>query len=272
MSAFALTVEDAYRVHQVASAFDEADAYSRLIDAPSLFAIKTPLTIGIPDSASIKFFGDDAQAASFAEGVALLEAAGHTIEPVDFSPFYAIAEMLYEGAWVAERNSVIEKLMASDPEAILPVTRKIVGKANDLSATDAFRGFYRLKELSRKVEPLLKRLDLLCVPTIRPSTRSPIWKPIRSRQTPTSVPTPISSTCSTCADWPCRSRHERTDAPAASPCWPHPARMPCLPPCPPVSNRPETARSARQAGPDPKERPCPISLPVISSWPSAERI
>ena len=166
ISAFALTIEDAYRVHQVASAFDEADAYSRPIDAPSLFAIKTPLTIGIPDSASIKFFGDDVQAASFAEGVALLEAAGHTIEPIDFSPFYAIAEMLYEGAWVAERNSVIDKLMASDPEAILPVTRKIVGKANDLSATDAFKGFYRLKELSREVEPLLKRLDLLCVPTI----------------------------------------------------------------------------------------------------------
>ncbi len=166
ISAFALTVEDAYRVHQVASGFDEKDAYARAIEAPGLFAIKAPLRIGIPDSNSIKFFGDDIQAASFAEGVALLQAAGHTVEPLDFAPFYAIAEMLYEGAWVAERNSVIDKLMADDPDAILPVTRKIVGKANDLSATDAFRGFYRLKELSRKVEPLLARLDVLAVPSI----------------------------------------------------------------------------------------------------------
>ncbi|WP_316861714.1 allophanate hydrolase [uncultured Cohaesibacter sp.] len=166
ISAFALTVEDAYRVHQVACGFDEKDAYSKAIEAPGLFSIKTPLTIGIPNKDSIKFMGDDAQAASFAQGIALLEAAGHKVEPLDFTPFYDIAEMLYEGAWVAERNSVIEQLMADDPEAILAVTRKIVGKANNLTATDAFRGFYRLRELSRKVEPLLDRLDLLCVPSI----------------------------------------------------------------------------------------------------------
>jgi allophanate hydrolase len=85
---------------------------------------------------------------------------------VDFAPLYAVAAMLYDGAWVAERYTVIEDLLKSDPEAILPVTRKIIGKAESLSAADAFRGMYRLKELARLAEPALAGLDLLCVPTI----------------------------------------------------------------------------------------------------------
>jgi allophanate hydrolase len=61
---------------------------------------------------------------------------------------------------------VIEDLLKSDPDAILPVTRKIIGKAESLSAADAFRGMYRLKELARLTEPVLDGLDMLCVPTI----------------------------------------------------------------------------------------------------------
>ena len=49
---------------------------------------------------------------------------------------------------------------------MLPVTRQIICKAEQLSATDAFRGFYRLKDLARKVEGPLSDIDILCVPTI----------------------------------------------------------------------------------------------------------
>lgn len=166
ISIFALAVEDAYTAFQAAAGFDPADAYSKEIATPELFEPQTGRIIGVPDESSIRFFGDEQQAKSFSAALMLLEQAGHTIRPIDFTPLYAIADMLYEGAWVAERHSVIEDLLKSTPDAVLPVTRKIIGKAETLSATDAFRGFYRLKELSRAVEPLLADLDALCVPTI----------------------------------------------------------------------------------------------------------
>jgi allophanate hydrolase len=166
ISIFALTVEDAYAAYQAAAGYDDEDAYSRKIGTPDLSPVPPKLRIGIPDAASIEFFGDDVQAKSFADTVALLEANGAEIVEIDFKPLYDVAHMLYEGAWVAERHTVIEDLMRDTPEAVHPVTRQIVGAALNLSATDAFRGIYRLKELARKTEPVLAALDLLCVPTI----------------------------------------------------------------------------------------------------------
>ncbi|POF34283.1 allophanate hydrolase [Roseibium marinum] len=166
ISIFALTVEDAYCVFQCAAGYDAADAYSKVVPTPDLSPVPAKLRIGIPDAGSIEFCGDEAQAKSFSDSVALLEAEGAEIVEVDFTPFYDVAHMLYEGAWVAERHSVIEDLMRDAPEAVHPVTRKVVEAALDLSATDAFRGIYRLKELARKTEPVLASLDLLCVPTM----------------------------------------------------------------------------------------------------------
>jgi allophanate hydrolase len=166
ISIFALTVEDAYCVYQAAAGYDETDAYSRQIPVTAPAPVPPRLRIGIPDAGSIEFCGDEAQEKSFRDTVALLKADGAEIVEVDFTPFYDVAHMLYEGAWVAERHTVIEDLMRDNLEAVHPVTRKIVGAALDLSATDAFRGIYRLKELARKTEPVLAELDLLCVPTM----------------------------------------------------------------------------------------------------------
>jgi allophanate hydrolase len=166
ISIFALTVEDAYTAYQAAAGYDDADAYSRDIAAPAMSPVPSKLRIGIPDEGSIEFCGDAVQEQSFRDTVALLKAEGAEIIEIDFTPFYDVAHMLYEGAWVAERHTVIEELMNENLEAVHPVTRKIVGAALDLSATDAFRGFYRLKELARKTEPVLAELDLLCVPTM----------------------------------------------------------------------------------------------------------
>ena len=69
--------------------------------------------------------------------------------------------MLYEGAWLAERLSVIDDLFFNNPEALHPVTRQIIGGAEKLTAVDAFRGMYRLAELKRKTVPLLQQVDAL---------------------------------------------------------------------------------------------------------------
>lgn len=166
VSVFALTVDDAYAAFEVARGFDPADAYSKPLAHEPMTAPTKSLRIGVPDAASIEFFGDAVQQAAFDRDVALLKAGGAEIEYIDFEPLYAIARMLYEGAWVAERYTVIEDLLKTDPGAIHPVTKQIITHAESMSAADAFRGMYRLAELKRAAEPMLDGLDLLCVPTI----------------------------------------------------------------------------------------------------------
>lgn len=166
ISVFALTVDDAFAAFAVASAYDEADAYSKRFAALALAKPEKPLAIGVPDEKTRLFFGDDIQAASFAATCAELKRRGHEIVELDFTPLYQVAAMLYEGAWVAERYAATEAIMKERPEIMHPVTRQIIGGAEKLSAADAFKGIYRLADLRRKAEPMLEAVDCLCVPTI----------------------------------------------------------------------------------------------------------
>ena len=166
VSIFALTVEDAWRAFRAAAAFDRADPFARAAPTPPLAAPPPTTRVGVPDAASRRFFGDEAQAAAFDAALHDLAALGAEIVELDFEPFFEIAAMLYEGAWVAERLTVVEDLLARDPAALHPVTREIVVGAASLSAADAFRGIHRLAELKRRAAPALGAVDLLCTPSI----------------------------------------------------------------------------------------------------------
>ena len=166
ISIFALTVSDAWTVFNAAAGYDADDAYSRNLDIPPVTAPPRATRIGVPNAATREFFGDTVQADCFNTALRELNDAGGNIIELDFTPFYEVAELLYEGAWLAERLSVIDDLFFDNPEALHPVTRQIIGRARKLTAVDAFRGMYRLAELKRKTEPLLQQVDVLCVPTI----------------------------------------------------------------------------------------------------------
>lgn len=166
ISIFALTVGDAHTVLSTAAIHDRNDAYARAIRVTPISGLPPAFRVAIPDAATAEFFGDKEQMLAFERDVETLHTVGAEIVPIDFTPFHDIAAMLYQGAWVAERYTVIEELMARDPDAIHPVTRQIISTAEDLSAADAFRGFYRLRELVSLAEPELASVDLMAVPTI----------------------------------------------------------------------------------------------------------
>lgn len=166
ISIFALTVSDAYAVFEIANAYDAKDAYARRFTAGALTVAPSKMRVGIPDANSIEFFGDNVQKASFRQSVDILVQSGAEIIEIDFTPLYDVARMLYEGAWVAERYTVIEDLLKTNPDAVHPVTRAIVSKAETISSADAFRGMYRLQDLKRAAEPIMAAVDILCVPTI----------------------------------------------------------------------------------------------------------
>ena len=92
--------------------------------------------------------------------------AARAVREIDFGPFHAVAGMLYEGAWVAERVAAVGARLTEKPETLHPTTRAILEPGLKLSAVDAFEGHYRLKALRRDCEALLAQVEALCVPTI----------------------------------------------------------------------------------------------------------
>ena len=165
VSVFALTTEDAYEAFQAMAALDESDPYSKHFDMPALGATPPTLKIGVPAKKDRKFFGDEAMEASYEAALGMLSAEGHQIVEIPFDDFYAVADLLYEGAWVAERYAAIEDFIADHESALHPVTAKIILGARNLSAADAFKGLYALQAAKRKLAPVIDSVDIFCVPT-----------------------------------------------------------------------------------------------------------
>ncbi|WP_349435506.1 allophanate hydrolase [Pararhizobium sp. A13] len=165
VSIFTLTTDDAWTVFSVAAKHDPADAYSRSIPAIGYGPLPPVLTIGVPAKEDRQFFGDDAMEAAYAASLDMLATLGHRLVEVPFANFYATANLLYEGAWVAERYAAVKDFFDASEASFHPVTRKIYGGARSLSAADAFNGFYALQALKQRVAPVIASVDLFCVPT-----------------------------------------------------------------------------------------------------------
>jgi allophanate hydrolase len=164
VSIFATTVADAWKIERIAAAFDPADGYSRPIRLGS--AARSPVVrLGVPDAASIVLDSDIARSA-FEAALAAFPDFGVKAKPVDLTPFYAAAQRLYEGAWVAERYAAIRDFIEKQPEAVFPVTRQIIEGSRRFSAADAFADQYRLADLARTTNAVWNDIDVLVVPSM----------------------------------------------------------------------------------------------------------
>jgi allophanate hydrolase len=166
ISVFARDVAMAVRVTAAAAAYDVADAYSRALPAPVLSAPPPAFRVGVPKPEQRKFFGDDHAEAAFAADIARLATLGATVVELDFEPLHAVARLLYEGPWVAERYAATKPLIETNPEAFHPTTLKIIGGAKGLTAVSAFEASYRLADLRRVTAPIMGQVDVLAVPTV----------------------------------------------------------------------------------------------------------
>lgn len=166
VSVFALTVADAMAVASVAAGYDGDDPFSRPMPFQPEVLTRPALRLGVPDAASRLFFGDANAEAAFDASLALAEEGGARLVPVDMSPLFAVASLLYDGPWVAERYAGCRDFLSADIETLLPVTRRIISGAGRFSAVDAFVGRYRLAALAREAAPLWQEIDALMVPSI----------------------------------------------------------------------------------------------------------
>jgi allophanate hydrolase len=167
VSVFALTCEDAEHIEAVATAFTAGDSYSRRageLPAPRVIG-DGPFRFGVPLAKDLEFFGDDSGATAFAGAVDRLKSLGGITVEIDLEPFLQVGRLLYEGPWLAERLEAPGMLFKEDPEALLPVTRKVLSGADRYSAADAFVGMHELAGLQQRTAPTWKTIDFLLTPT-----------------------------------------------------------------------------------------------------------
>ncbi len=162
VSIFTHTVEDTSVVLRVTEGADPLDPYSDDIVGPARWP-RDRLRVGVPSAPVLA--ADSGYARAWDAALERLHALGHEVVPIDFARLHQVAALLYEGPWVAERFAVIEDLLKHHPEAVDPVVREVVGRANALRAVDVFRGQYELRHLAREAQVLWHGVDVLAVPS-----------------------------------------------------------------------------------------------------------
>jgi allophanate hydrolase len=170
VSVFALTATDAARVLSV---IEGPEPGAPVFNTVNLQAPRLParLRVGVP--VAPEFFGDADYATAFEQARShwggLRDADGQPwvaeLVPVDMTPLLAVARLLYEGPWVAERYAAISDFIESQPDEVNPVVRGIIEGARRFDAVSAFKGQYRLRELAQVIAPLWQDIDVLMVPT-----------------------------------------------------------------------------------------------------------
>jgi allophanate hydrolase len=158
---FANTAADASLISEVVGKYDATDYFSREV-TPAGNIGKT-FRFGVPQS--LDFAGDPDTPELFTTAIKRIEAIGGLAVTIDLTPFTEAAKLLYEGPWVAERWAGVGEFVEANPEAVFPVTRKILEGSKGWDAAATFRAQYKLREFARKAELIWNQIDVLLLPT-----------------------------------------------------------------------------------------------------------
>ncbi|MCG8519917.1 MAG: allophanate hydrolase [Pseudomonadales bacterium] len=167
VSVFALTVDDAAAVSTQLTGLDDRDVFSRTGtaagDGPAIRRPGPIRRLAIP--APHHWLGDDATVAAWQRSLADWSQLGIELVPMAFDPLLELAELLYQGPWVAERHAAIGNFLQQQGESVHPVVRGIIESASQFDASTTFQAQYRREELLRRIDQTLADVDGLLVPT-----------------------------------------------------------------------------------------------------------
>lgn len=166
VSVFARSVTEAERALEVAAAAPDRgdDPYRRAGEPGPLLGAAARL--GVPRSGALTFDGDPTGAERFEAAVAHLASVGSAVVAVDLEPFLAVARLLYQGAFVAERYEAVGAFLEGERRGVDPVVRDIILRSAPLRAFELFRDQAEVARARRALEPLWERFDVLVVPTV----------------------------------------------------------------------------------------------------------
>jgi allophanate hydrolase len=156
ISVFARSVDEALAVQRVIAAFDAQDPYSRPAPFPHLRRSAAPLRVAMAD---ITALCEPDVATAYHAAAAFLNAVQVNIEL-----FLQVADLLYEGPWVAERTSALRSVIDVQPDVLYPATRTILELGLQRRTVDAFDAFHVLQQARRHAASLFAQYDALLLP------------------------------------------------------------------------------------------------------------
>ena len=162
VSVFAQTTQDASLLLNVVEGHDPDDPYSSADLAEVSVDRGKPLGV-LPDSA-IGILSDT-YAKSYRAACARIDASGIRLKEIDFAPFRAVAELLYGGAFVAERLIATRALLSDAPDALDATVRSILHGATTQTALGLFENQHQLRVLAPACTEQLESISALMVPT-----------------------------------------------------------------------------------------------------------
>jgi allophanate hydrolase len=127
---------------------------------------RLPQCIGIPEKDQLNFDGDLEALSLWESAVSDLREKGITVKEMDFAPLFSAAKLLYEDAYVAERWAALGDFISSKPEALHPVTLKVLQTGQGYGADDLFRVLWKLEEAKTYIAAMYMKVDALMSPTI----------------------------------------------------------------------------------------------------------
>jgi allophanate hydrolase len=152
VSVFATDATAAARAVALAAGPDVADPWSR--SAP-LAVPGRPLRVGVPAAL------DDVPG-----GLDAVRASGAELVDVDITRFLAAGDLLYGGAFVAERYEAVGAFVDAHRDEVHPVVGEIIAAAGRLPAWQVFRDRTELTRLQSLTAPVWDRIDVLAVPSV----------------------------------------------------------------------------------------------------------
>jgi allophanate hydrolase len=172
---FAGNPADAAFVADVMAGPDPADPWSRTPPggaatrawpAPGRPGSDAPPRVGVARDADLWFAGDAVAAAAHAEATAAMRACGWELVEVDLAPFRAAGDLLYGGAFVAERFAAVGEAVRAGVAGLDPVVAGIIERAGDVAAWRAFADIDRLRGLRAGTAAVWVDVDALALPVV----------------------------------------------------------------------------------------------------------
>src|SRR5688572_15162178 len=132
VSIFAMTTQDADTVLKVAESYDAKDAYSRRRCQETKNTLDATPAVAI--CSEPPWFGQTEQEVAYNASLDKAQSMGWKLTKTDFTPLFALAHLLYEGPWVAERYEAVRQFVESVPaDDMDPTVRGIIMKANNFN-------------------------------------------------------------------------------------------------------------------------------------------
>jgi allophanate hydrolase len=158
VSFLAANVEDAEKVWKVCKGFDKGDFFAKLPTAlPTRKPKRLRFIFGVPPASALEICSVPFKK-QFAEVIEIMKKSGGRLVDLEWNPFAAANELLYNSSFVMERLTILPDGWFTENRQLLhPVTRQVFegALARNSSAVDLFKDLHKQAEYKRAVESIL---------------------------------------------------------------------------------------------------------------------